>query len=202
LTYNNVILSLIKVKEEEIMIKVQLGATKILSDLTPTEKTVIKDELMLENPAYVQAQKFSIYNRIAIKKYLEYFVESNGYLSVPRGYHIPFDHEIVVDERFTLENVEYPEPLIKLRGTQQEALDAYLKSREEGKGVIVIPTGKGKSILGMYIAGYLKQRVLVIVHKDDLIDGWKKDAKVLYGLRPKQVGLVKADTFRLGRQIT
>ena len=184
------------------MIKVQLGATKILYNLTASEKAKIKDDLMLQNPAYVQAQKYSIYNRISIKKYIEYFDESNGYLSVPRGYKIPFEHEIISDERFTLENVEYPKPLITLRKTQQEAIESYLMSREEGNGVIVIPTGKGKSILGLSIAGKLKQRALVIVHKDDLIDGWKKDAKILYGLRPKQVGLIKGKEFRLGKWIT
>ena len=130
-------------------------------------------------------------------------------LTVPRGYEIPFPYEITNDVRFEGKTVNYPKLQITLRKTQQEALDAYLAERENAlrenrnvNGVIVIPTGKGKSILGLAIAAKLKKRTLVIVWKDDLVDGWMQDAYVSLKLTPRNIGLIKAKTFRLGERIT
>lgn len=39
----------------------------------------------------------------------------------------------------------------------------------------------GKSILGLHISFMLRQKTLIIVHKDDLVKGWQKDAKVVFG---------------------
>jgi superfamily II DNA or RNA helicase len=182
--------------------KVKIGAITEVLEATIDEKNKIKDDLTLLNPAYVSAKKFSSYSRIAIPSYLQYFTMSKDGLIIPRGYKIKSPYEVISDDRFTLEDVEYPRFKLKLRDTQKEAVQAYLKQREEGNGVIVLPTGKGKSILGLYLAFKLKQKCLVIVHKDDLINGWRKDCRLSFGLRPKQVGLIKSGTFRLGRQIT
>lgn len=184
--------------------QIELGAYKAIRDYTPEQKAKITDELSLLNPAYVSAKKFTSYSRISIPMYLNYYTATREALVVPRGYNIPFKNEVVLDERFNLGNVAYPKFLLKLRGAQEEAAKAYLKASYEGNGdgVIVLPTGKGKSILGLYLAGYLKQKTLIIVHKDDLVDGWKKDCKQAYGLRPKQVGLIKGKVFRIGKQIT
>lgn len=181
---------------------VTINSAKEIFDLTFEEKEAMEKELTLPNPAYQRAMQYSNYSSISIQKNLYYYNSLPGRMRVPRGYKIPFPHTIKKDERFTLENVKYPKRRIALRQTQIDAVKAYLNEREEGNGVMVIPTGKGKSILGLFLAGVLQQRVLVIVHKDDLVTGWKKDALKLYGIRPKKVGLIKAQTFRLGEQIT
>ena len=180
---------------------VSINSEQVITGFTQKEKNRIVEELILDNPAYQQALKYSGYSSVSLPKYNEYYSLIKGKLVVPRGYKIPFKHT-TEDNRFTLENVEYPELKISLRETQRDAIESYLEAREEGKGVIVLPTGKGKSILGIALAQKLKQRALVIVHKDDLIDGWKVDCKVALGLRPKQVGLIKGKVFRLGRWIT
>jgi len=182
--------------------KIDIGEYKIIREYTPAQKSVIMDALSLANPAYASAMKFTSYSRISIPMYLNYYEKMKDALVVPRGYKIPFDHIIEDDTRFTLGNVEYPKFILKLRTTQKEAYNAYIKGRENGDGVIVLPTGKGKSILGLFIASELKQKALIIVHKDDLVDGWKKDAKLALGLRPRQVGIIKAKEFRIGKQIT
>ena len=181
---------------------VEIGSMKVIKDFTLAEKAKITDDLSLLNPAYVSAKKFTSYSTISIPMYLTYYSQLRNALVVPRGYEIPFKYEVTGDTRFTLENVLYPRFLLKLRETQKEAEKAYLANREAGNGVIVLPTGKGKSILGLHLAKTLKQRVLIIVHKDDLVEGWKADAKLALGLRPKQVGIIKAKEFRIGKQIT
>lgn len=181
--------------------KVELSAEKKVTEFKPEQLSVIIDDLTLPNPLYVQAMKYSGYSTIEIPKYNEYYTLDKSTLYVPRGYKIPFENT-EVDNRFSLGDVEYPKLRIQLRDTQKKAVEAYMKGREEGNGVIVLPTGKGKSILGIALSAKLKQRTLVIVHKDDLIDGWKLDCKLALGLRPKQVGLIKGKVFRLGGWIT
>jgi superfamily II DNA or RNA helicase len=182
--------------------KVAIGAIQEIWDMTVDEKAKIIDDLTLLNSVYVKALQYSPYGKVYINKYNEYYTHLNGVIAAPRGYKIPFPHEVVSDERFTLENVEYPKFMLKLRDVQKEAAKAYLSSRKNGDGVVVVSTGLGKSILGLYLAGELKQRVLIVVQKDDLITNWKIDATQCYGFRPKQIGIIKAKEYRLGRWIT
>jgi superfamily II DNA or RNA helicase len=182
--------------------KVEISAVQTIYNYKPEQAERIKDDLTLPNPAYANALRYSPYSRIAIPRYLTYYSEGDGVLEVPRGYKIPFPHLITKDERFTLGNVEYPPFLFKLRGTQQEAVDAYIADRGRHNGIIVVPTGGGKSIIGIYLAWKLKQKLLVIVHKDDLISGWKSDIMNSLFLRPCQIGMIKAKRFRIGKQIT
>jgi superfamily II DNA or RNA helicase len=191
-------------KRGDFMIEVEISGIKIVRGYTSKQKEQILDELTFPNPAYESAKKHSRWGTGKIPPFNEYYLDGMGSLIVPRGYKIPFPHKIVSDNRIINDPVPYPKLHIKLRGTQEEAVENYLKRLNDDPehGVIVLPTGKGKSILGLYLARKLQQRVLVIVQKDDLVSGWTQDAKVILGLRPKQVGIIKAKEFRIGKQIT
>ena len=180
--------------------KVEIGATKIIYDFTQLQKEKITDELSLLNPAYTNAMKYSGYSRVNIPKYLHYYTATSSAISVPRGYNIPFEYEIVKDDRFELQNIDYPKFYIKLRKAQIEAANSYLNDTD--KGVLVASTGLGKSILGIYLAKKLRQRALIIVQKNDLVSGWANDIMLSLRLRPKQIGIIKAQEFRLGELLT
>lgn len=186
------------------MIKVLLKNNMIIKNATERQKEVIREELTFPNPAYANALRFSRFSVTRIPEFLYYYQESNGMLLVPRGYKIPFEYEIEKDDRL-ISKVDYPKLKIDLRETQREAVAVFehkLINNIEENGVIVLPTGKGKSILGLYMARRYSQKVLIVVQKDDLINGWRKDAEFIFGLRPKDVGLIKAKEFRIGEQIT
>ena len=187
------------------MITVTLGSTKIIKGYTKEQKEAIISSLTYINPDYENAKKYSRWgDSVSLPPYKHYYRDSSQGLIVPRGYKVPFNHRIGRDDRFENDSVKYPKFRISLRGTQAEALEAYTDKLENKReyGVIVLPTGKGKSILGIALASLLQQRVLVIVQKDDLIHGWMQDCRLALGLRPMQVGLIKAKDFRLGRFIT
>ena len=179
--------------------KVELGGMKTITELTRAQKDVIKEELTLDNPAYEQVKRYSQYGNTSMPPYLFYYKSAGNALLVPRGYKIPFKHDIVLDDRVS-KRVTYPRFKLTLRDTQKQAYNAWTKNTDNG--VVVLPTGKGKSILGIYMASATREKTLVIVQKDDLIDGWKKDIKECLGLRPKQVGLIKGKISRIGQQIT
>jgi superfamily II DNA or RNA helicase len=187
--------------------KISIGGQKDIWDFTLEEKKAIVESLTLNNPAYEQVIRHSPYSYTTVPKYLFYATTSgNDLLNVPRGYKIPFPHYFSEDSRITHENIIYPKLKIEPRKTQQEAIDAYLLARKNNPldipGVFEIPTGKGKSILGIMLAAKLKQRALVIVGKDDLVDTWMEDTRLSLGIAPRFVGLVKAKDYRLGHRIT
>lgn len=178
--------------------KVTIGKDKFITDYTEEEALKIKEDLTLDNPQHKQALRFSKWGKTKIPKYLFYYTQLKNALIVPRGYQIPFEHQIIEDNRLEC-TVTYPRFKLDLRDTQQDAVNHYLEDTD--KGLIVLPTGKGKSILGLHLSSLLKQRTLVIVHKDDLVDGWTKDSQLCFGDNFK-VGIFKAKRREVGAQVT
>lgn len=157
----------------------------------------IKQDLTVPNKDYENALRYSKYGRVNLPKYIYLYKCSKSDLIVPRGYGINKAKKYL-DE--TLETrVDYPKPLIQLRELQSIAEKNYLRNTDNG--LIILNTGIGKSILGLHIAYMLRQKTLVIVHKNDLIVGWQKDSKVIFGDKYK-TGLIKAKKFEIGEQIT
>ena len=158
------------------------------------EVDTIKESLTFDNPKYLAVKKFSKWSNTRVPRYLQYYEDfregDSRVLRVPYG----FDFKKCLNRNFYVydnppkNKAHFPSFLLNLRETQREASESFLK---KGKGLIILPTGKGKSILGIYIASRLGLRTLVIVHKNDLIDGWKKDAKLCFG-EDFEVGLIKA----------
>ena len=180
------------------MKRLLISSTKKLYGLDANQKSTIKNDLTLDNPKYHQALKYSRYSNVKIPKYLKFYRETKEYLEVPRGYTPEINFDTVEYDVIDAE-VNYPDFQLELRTTQREAFESYMQ--DTTKGIIILPTGKGKSILGCYIASQLKQRTLIIVHKDDLVSGWKADAKLCFG-DDFETGLIKAKARKVGDQIT
>jgi superfamily II DNA or RNA helicase len=180
------------------MIRVVLDGTKKIYGLDQDQTSRIKDDLLLDNPAYLSAKKYSRYRDVSIDRYLQYFLEYRDCLEVPAGYQLPYEVDEFLDNRVE-RRVDYPQIKIKLRDTQRVAVKEYLK--DTNNGMICMPTGKGKSILGIYLAYLLRQRCLIIVHKDDLVDGWMQDINMCFGGEVTP-GIIKAKKRYTGEQFT
>ena len=156
--------------------KILKSSRQHLKDLTLDQKKKIKDALTYDNPAYLSAKRYSRNRYITIPPYINYFKEGKNDFTIPIGVNVEdllkVKAEEVIDNRIDAE-VSYPEFTLELREDQQKAKDAYLSSQKESvpKCLIQLPTGKGKTILALNLAYTLKQRTLVLVHKDDLVTG-------------------------------
>lgn len=182
------------------MKQIYIESHKDFIGCTEDELLTIKEELTIDNPKYLQALKFSKYGSTKIPKYLKYYRQHGSTIQTPRGYTPSFDiSNIPIIDNSQEVTVQYPRFLLNLRQTQKDAFRHYIQDTD--KGIIVLPTGKGKSILGCYIAYRLKQKTLIIVHKDDLVSGWKADAKLCFG-DSLETGLIKAKSRKIGDQIT
>lgn len=192
-------------------------AQQEVSELTQKQRDTLKKRLTFKNPAYQNAKRYGRSKYISIPKTLEYFSEhsvSTGggerkkVLTVPGCFNVLSALNVSLnsvggsDHRVS-RPVEFPEFALTLRADQKEAEDSYLWQVHHTvypKCLIQLPTGKGKTILALHLAGVLKQKTLILVHKEDLVTGWQKDIKLCYPtMKP---GLIKAKSRRVGEQVT
>lgn len=194
---------------------VKTNQQKVL-DLTQEQVDILKEHLTYDNPAYKQAKRYSRSKYISIPPYLTYYnhrrpLSENGKtrineMTVPIGVNVQNILGCkcdIVDERIT-NNVEYPPFALTLRDDQAKAESSYLwevKKSQHPKCIVQLPTGKGKSILALHIAHTLGQKTLILVHKDDLVTGWKKDIDLCFDGKV-EAGLIKAKSRKVGKQVT
>jgi len=61
----------------------------------------------------------------------------------------------------------------ELRDYQKDIVNIVLpKIKDDGGGLLSVPTGRGKTVLGLYLATELKCRTLIVVHKEFLMNQW------------------------------
>jgi superfamily II DNA or RNA helicase len=99
------------------------------------------------------------------------FLETTEKIFIPRFYAI---------KKFTdIKNTVLPKnPLSlkfkgELRDYQKDIVNIVLpKIKNEGGGLLSVPTGRGKTVLGLFLATQLKCRTLIVVHKEFLMNQW------------------------------
>lgn len=126
-------------------------------------------------------------------------------LILPRGYmrdllKVSKDLEIpysIIDERIC-QSCIYPEALngIVLRPYQKRAVDEAMRFDQ---GVIVSPTGSGKSLIGLEIIRRRGQKALILVHRGELAKQWINVIRDRMGLEASLVGDGK---WNIGNEIT
>ena len=188
---------------EDIVESIEVSSNIVLKGLIESEVSKIKENLTFKNPEYLNVKRYSKYSYTRVPEYITYYSVSGNSVVVPRGYKFNLLDTYKVVNKTIRVQVPYPEFCLELRETQKEAAEAYFKNNQtlDLNGIIQLPTGKGKSILGIYLAYATQQRTLVIVHKDDLVKGWKEDVDLCFGGKV-DCGLIKAKSRVLGQQIT
>lgn len=180
-----------------------------IEGLSKTQKNKIKDALTYDNPKYKQAKRYGRSKYISIPPYLQYYEDNGTSLTVPFGFNIssiiPNCPTPIINTNRV--NVDYPELKIELRDDQWKALQGFVSYKRPFNklantyGVIQLPTGKGKTILAIYMAHHFNQKALILVHKDDLVVGWTNDILKCFDNKIS-VGLIKAKKRVIGEQFT
>lgn len=192
------------------MVNVKIQGQMYLTGLTLKECEQIEQDLTFRNPKYEQIMKYSKWGSTREPQFLTYYRYLRGQgqqttMQVPVGYRLPESLRVntIEDNRCTCVQDDFPRFLMTLRPTQQEALDKYIECNElfNTVGSVQMPTGKGKTILGLAVAEHYRCSTLIIVHKTDLVNGWQKDIKDAFGGKA-DVGLIKAQTKRIGKHFT
>lgn len=164
----------------------------------------IRSRLTFDNPQYAQVKNHSPWSSTNVNPYLFYYSSSDSSsLSVPVGFSDTSFSSFPIRDTRVYERVPFPEFTMSLRGSQEEAAKSFISLNEYPlpSGVIIMPTGKGKSILGLYLAAHYKSKTLIVVHKTDLVTGWLEDIALAFSNKMK-VGIIKEKKRQVGEQIT
>lgn len=192
------------------MVDIVIQGHMYLTGLTLNERRQIEQDLTFTNPKYEQIMRYSKWGSTREPQYLEYFnyyqCQGELVMQVPVGYNLPDSIEVgkVTDKRVTGVQDDFPKFVMSLRDTQKEALESYVEQNDSTLGVhgsIQLPTGKGKTILGLAIAEHYKCSTLIIVHKTDLVTGWKKNISEAFDNKAS-VGVIQAQSRKCGKHFT
>ena len=174
--------------------KARLSDKIYLSELSRSESSEIKKALTFSNPKYLDAVKFNR-STYGITRQLELFEDNDNELIVPRGFNVSmFGHVEIQDERNS-----HPVTInttIKLRSYQERVIRLALY---HGGGVIVAPTGSGKTTMGIELASRLGERCLILVKSIDLATQWRDSIKLFTGL---ECGLIGGGKYIEGKEFT
>ena len=135
----------------------------------------------------------------ADEREIEAYHLTDDRLILPRGAWrgSPLSKDIEVDDHTSTRPVKFPEPLFEARDYQVRPLQ---KLSKKGYGVLLAPTGSGKTIMMLLLLAMLGQRTLVIVHTKDLLDQWITRAKDVFG-EDFEVGII-GDGEHIERNLT
>jgi Type III restriction enzyme, res subunit len=81
----------------------------------------------------------------------------------------------------------------RLTAIQRKAARALLR---QDIGVLVAPSGVGKTVIGAYLIAARSRSTLVLVHRQPLLDQWMAQLSMFLGLAPRAIGQIGAGKGR------
>ena len=123
--------------------------------LTESQQFSVKRELAFAPKSYLPCPPFYAYRESANKLYVPRYYGENKFGVVPSKLEEPV--AIHVEFKGTI------------RDTQVPAVEAFLAA---GHGLLELPCGFGKTILGLHLISRLKVKTLIVVHKEFLLEQW------------------------------
>lgn len=176
--------------------KVTLSDKTYLNDLDAFQQMEIEKALTYPNQKYQEALKQGRSVR-GIDKHIQLFKHTTNGLSIPRGIllaSLGMAAEITQDDRHG--HPVMIETIIEPRPYQERALKLAVIA---GGGVIVAPTGAGKTTMGIELAARLGERCLILVKSKDLATQWIDAINRFTGL---DCGIIGDGKWNEGEQFT
>ena len=165
------------------------GYVLLKSQFTNTEIQSIKDDLTIspkENRAIRIAKQVEI--KIVV------FKENEQKLYIPRFYGIQKYGLPMRAELSAGDTIDVPFQN-ELREYQKDIVNIYLNHVKTGQGggILEVPCGRGKTIMGLNILSQLKKKTLIIVHKEFLLNQWME--RIADFLPSARVGKIQGNIF-------
>jgi superfamily II DNA or RNA helicase len=182
-------------------LKITVSDKITLENYTPGEAVEIKNGLTLVNPKFDIATRMNL-SLWGVAEKLKYYKEEAGNLIVPAGILDSllqtYPTAIVTDNRF----LKGKKTKIKFTGTlrdyQRVAVDEMLKHKN---GVLVAPTGSGKTVMLCAYMVEIGEPFLILVNTIELANQFRAALKKFTSLKEEQIGFL-GDGKRIFKQIT
>jgi superfamily II DNA or RNA helicase len=165
----------------------------------------IKEELNFPNTAFIIKKK-SGKNTFGTDRYSRFIEEDGNSIYLPKGFirklirfcrDNQLEHQFF-DERLLQKPVQFSFQA-ELRSYQKESLQAIEK---KDLGIIVAPSGSGKTILALKIISNKQQPALIVVHRKQLAHQWIERIEAFLGIAQKEIGKIGQGKTTIGKQIT
>ena len=165
----------------------------------------LKEKLNFINSEFLIRRRMgkSVYK---IQKFFKLIEESGDTIYLPRGFlnqlvvflkenNVPYN---LTDERPNAKKVKFASN-ITLKTDQLFAVEQGLKN---DSGVIVAPSGSGKTIIGLELIAQRKLPAVILVHRQQLLDQWLDRIETFLGIPKTQIGQFTGRKKKQGKQIT
>ena len=161
------------------------------SELTPVLTHFLKEELNFLNTEYLTKRRLgkSIYK---VQKYFKLIDETGDTVSLPRGFLqalVGFlkENDIAHTIRFDIPRFEETSYQSQIELTQAQIPIVQVATGND-QGVIVAPSGSGKTIIGLEIVARRQLPALILVHRKQLLDQWVERIQTFLGIAKAHIG--------------
>ena len=167
----------------------------------------IKEELTTINPEYLQFLKRGK-RAVWLDKNINHYQESDNLISMPRGFINKLQNILApYNPKYFVKDItmKFPEINIKMKKKKDdwEFQNIALGKIEEMEfGMIVFPTGAGKTITAIKTICLRKQPTLIVVHTKKLLHQWKDRLIQFTNIKKDKIGLIGDGKKELGEYIT
>ncbi len=185
--------------------KIKLNANIENSEADEELRRLIVNENTFDNPIFISNEEQGRWNGGTEPTIRTYKRGDDGRLILPRGYARTLllhckDQEInpeIVDERVTTP-LSFPPGLkgVELRPYQNRCIEAAMKYDQ---GLVVVPTGGGKTLIALELIRLRRQKAMVIVHRRELLKQWCAVIEERLGLK---AGVIGEGEFDIGAEIS
>jgi len=186
-----------------ITVKEQIHINKI--NLPKILINYLRDNLNFVNSEFLIKKRMGV-SVYGMEKYFKLIQTSDNNYIIPRGFlgnlirflnenNIKFE---LIDERDKCEEIKF-DFNCKLFDYQKEAVKNILMSEN---GILVAPSGSGKTIMGIDLITKLKQPTLILVHKKQIFNQWVDRVENFLSIPKKEIGQLCSNKKKIGDKIT
>ena len=144
-----------------------------ISGCTDSQKKALRDKYRVLNPEYITKQRLNK-RLFGTPKYLEIAKVIGDDIILPHGIISELKAGVEITEKYSdFKSVEY-NSTIELRDYQQKAIDLAIS---QGCGVLQLPCGAGKTMIGLGLIAQIGGRALWLTNKKELLQQAKDRAK-------------------------
>ncbi|MEW6408343.1 MAG: DEAD/DEAH box helicase family protein [Patescibacteria group bacterium] len=192
-------------KLHQIKIKYTGNAIPIIinSHIVIPKKYIIKqlssfltEKLNFFNNEYAIKQKIGL-SVYGVEKYFKTIIKDDENVLMPRGfldelvqnfnkYSVPYK---IYDERYKRKEIKY-RPTFTLFDYQKKAVDAFDKKFQ---GIMVAPSGSGKTIMALALISKKKQPAIIITHRKQIYDQWLERIEDFLQIPKRKIGQISGN---------
>lgn len=174
-------------------------------EITPQLLHFLKEKLNFISTEYLVKKRLgkSVYK---VQKFFKLIEEDENNVLLPRGFlnqlaSFLTENRIsyrLKDQRPEISEIKFTSN-IKLLPAQESIVE---KALESDSGVVVAPSGSGKTIIGLEIIAQRKLPALILVHRKQLLDQWIDRTQSFLGIPKKDIGQYYSVKKKTGEQVT